>query len=80
MSCVFPASTRPSGIGRTRWWALAMLVASLFVSNVMAQAPAAQGGAAPALSAEELETLVGPIALYPDDLVAIILPAATNPL
>ncbi|MBK7592129.1 MAG: DUF3300 domain-containing protein [Betaproteobacteria bacterium] len=25
-------------------------------------------------------TLVGPIALYPDDLVAIILPAATNPL
>ena len=27
-----------------------------------------------------LETLVGPIALYPDDLVAIILPASTNPL
>ena len=24
--------------------------------------------------------LVGPIALYPDDLVAIILPASTNPL
>jgi len=29
---------------------------------------------------QELEQLVGRIALYPDDLVAIILPAATNPL
>ena len=28
----------------------------------------------------ELEDLVGPIALYPDDLVAIVLPAATYPL
>ena len=28
----------------------------------------------------QLTKLVGPIALYPDDLVAIILPAATNPL
>src|SRR6185369_17859464 len=27
-----------------------------------------------------LDKLVGPIALYPDDLVAIILPASTNPL
>ena len=33
-----------------------------------------------ALSAQELDKLVGPIALYPDDLVAIVLPAATNPL
>jgi hypothetical protein len=29
---------------------------------------------------DELEGLVGRIALYPDDLVAIILPASTNPL
>lgn len=28
----------------------------------------------------ELEALIGPIALYPDDLLAIILPAATYPL
>lgn len=37
---------------------------------------------APALdySDEELQTLVGPIALYPDDLVAIVLPASTYPL
>ena len=45
-----------------------------------AQAPAASGDVAQAPSPEELERLVGPIALYPDDLVAIILPAATNPL
>jgi hypothetical protein len=34
----------------------------------------------PIATAEELETLVGPIALYPDDLLAIVLPAATYPL
>jgi len=34
----------------------------------------------PIASAAELETLVGPIALYPDDLLAIVLPASTFPL
>jgi len=34
----------------------------------------------PIASATELETLVGPIALYPDDLLAIVLPASTFPL
>lgn len=29
---------------------------------------------------EELESLIGPIALYPDDLLAIVLPASTYPL
>lgn len=32
------------------------------------------------LSAEELETLVAPVALYPDDLLAVVLPASTYPL
>jgi len=32
------------------------------------------------LSADELEELVGPVALYPDELLAIVLPAATWPL
>jgi Protein of unknown function (DUF3300) len=32
------------------------------------------------LTAAELETLIGPIALYPDDLLAIVLPASTYPL
>ena len=34
----------------------------------------------PLLSAAELEEIVGPIALYPDDLLAIVLPASTYPL
>ena len=34
----------------------------------------------PPLTQEELEELVGPIALYPDNLLAIVLPASTYPL
>lgn len=34
----------------------------------------------PRLSHNELQDLVGPIALYPDDLLAIVLPAAAYPL
>ena len=34
----------------------------------------------PLLSAAELEELVGPVALYPDDLLAIVLPAAAYPM
>jgi hypothetical protein len=58
-------------------WAL---FATLFALQAVAQAPAAAGGAAPPPPADELEKLVAPIALYPDDLVGIILPASTNPL
>jgi hypothetical protein len=70
-------------------WARAAFTGLLSVAACMAlmgapltfaQAPVAPGGAAQAPSPEELEQLVGPIALYPDDLVAIILPASTNPL
>ena len=50
-------------------------------------APAATGAATTAfsgtddnLSPAQLQTLVAPIALYPDDLVAIVLPASTQPL
>ena len=46
-----------------------------------AQAPVAGDSPPPTpLAAQQLEELVGRIALYPDDLVAIILPAATFPL
>ncbi|MCH7898570.1 MAG: DUF3300 domain-containing protein [Proteobacteria bacterium] len=34
----------------------------------------------PLLTRQELQDLVGPVALYPDDLLAIVLPAATYPL
>jgi hypothetical protein len=60
--------------------ALALCVGLIAAPLAAAQAPAASGNAAEAPSPEELEKLVGPIALYPDDLVAIILPASTNPL
>jgi len=60
--------------------ALVTCVALVVAPMVVAQAPAASGNAAEAPSPEELENLVGPIALYPDDLVAVILPASTNPL
>jgi hypothetical protein len=63
------------------WHALlAGIIALVFALDALAQAPAPAGGVASAPSAEELVKLVGPIALYPDDLVAIILPASTNPL
>jgi hypothetical protein len=32
------------------------------------------------LSADELNTLVAPVALYPDEFLAVVLPAATIPL
>src|SRR4051812_5680603 len=32
------------------------------------------------LSPAQLETLVGRVALYPDDLLALVLPASTQPL
>ncbi|MGO9824183.1 MAG: DUF3300 domain-containing protein, partial [Terriglobales bacterium] len=44
--------------------------------------PPAQGSSAPApapLSADQLDSMVAPIALYPDALVAQVLAAATNP-
>jgi len=59
---------------------LAACAALICVPLASAQAPAASGSAAEAPSPEELDKLVGPIALYPDDLVAVILPASTNPL
>ena len=71
-----------AGRGDSSPW-IGLLAGFFFLITAMhavAQAPAAPGGAAPPTSAEELAKLVGPIALYPDDLVAIILPAATNPL
>ena len=60
---------------------VAILVASLGNPNALAQAPAAPAPAGAAQTpGEQLEKLVARIALYPDDLVAIILPSATNPL
>ena len=77
-----PSAIEPIGRGsRSRNLTLLLtLVGALATANVLAQAPAAATVAAQAPAAEELEQLVGRIALYPDDLVAIILPASTSPL
>jgi hypothetical protein len=63
---------------------LMVILIGLFISlsgllKAQAQAPAA-GGGPPKLTDKQLEDLVAPIALYPDDLLAIILPASTFPL
>jgi hypothetical protein len=68
---------------RSRWqWVAGLVAIALLVltMHATAQAPAAPAGAAPPTPTAQIDKLVGPIALYPDDLVAIILPASTNPL
>ena len=59
---------------------LLALVASAFALPASAQAPAAPVAATAAPAANAMDDLVGRIALYPDDLVAVILPASTSPL
>lgn len=58
----------------------ACLVSVSAVAQVTPGAPASTLVPAPRLPAAELEKLVGPIALYPDDLLAILLPASTTPI
>jgi hypothetical protein len=57
--------------------AISFALASLGTMPAFSQAVPA---AAPAYTPEQLEKLVGPIALYPDELLAITLPSATYPL
>ncbi len=60
--------------------ALAVALITTFVGSPVFAQEVAAATAAPGLAPEELEKLVARIALYPDDLVALILPASTNPL
>jgi hypothetical protein len=60
------------------------IAALIFCVGVVIQTPAQSpvpppGSAVPMLSSAELDQLLGPIALYPDPLIAQILPAATQP-
>src|SRR5262245_6745574 len=70
-------------IASTAWgrlW-LALCVLMLAAAAAALRPAAAQDGQAITLATPaELDELVGPIALYPDDLVAIVLPASTYPL
>lgn len=76
-----PTTFYPLRQRRSAWAAL--LASTMLASaapSAMAQAPAAPTASATAASSEALDALVGPFALYPDDLVALILPASTQPL
>ena len=57
-----------------------LVLAAPLGAQAPAPAPATAANASEAPSSAELEELVGRIALYPDDLLSIILPAATFPL
>jgi hypothetical protein len=58
---------------------LGICLSSAPMTNLKAQAPAAQSDSAPQYSADDLDKMLGPIALYPDPLIALILPASTTP-
>jgi hypothetical protein len=83
MTKKFEPLAPPYRRSRSLWLSLmagVVLGVTAVSGTAQAQAPAAATGAANPAPAEDLANLVGPIALYPDDLVAIILPASTNPL
>jgi hypothetical protein len=57
------------------------LVASWLLASAIAPFSAqAQSSSAPSMTSDQLDKLVAPIALYPDPLVAQILPASTYPV
>jgi hypothetical protein len=58
----------------------AALFTTVLTPTAFAQSPTASATSPEPTSPEALEKLVARIALYPDDLIAIILPASTNPL
>ncbi|MCY4565271.1 MAG: DUF3300 domain-containing protein, partial [Gammaproteobacteria bacterium] len=61
--------------------AICGLAGAVSAGSAWAEVPeAASVEAVELLTDSELETLVAPVALYPDDLLAIVLPASTFPL
>lgn len=51
-----------------------------WVAHAAAQPAQSATAADEQLTPEALQQLVGPIALYPDDLLSVVLPASTQPL
>lgn len=83
--------TATTGLAQTLLALLALMPASLLaqvpvddngeiIGNYEEQAPETGNEEIPLLSPADLEELIGPIALYPDDLLAIVLPASAYPL
>ena len=64
--------------------AVVCIAAAFRPGSIPAQVPPGQpqraAPTAPLLSPDQLQNLVGRIALYPDDLLGLVLPAATTPL
>jgi len=77
---MFVKSRLNSMLGQGLITVLVMLLTFPFGMNGLHAQGAGGGGSQSGLSPQELEKLVGPIALYPDDLVGIVLPASTNAL
>jgi hypothetical protein len=71
-----------SGLAKKLLTSVLIASAGLFSGLAHCQEPATTDAATTdeGLSATEIETLVGPIALYPDELMSIVLPASTFPL
>ena len=65
---------------RSPWFWLACGVLALGAAVAVRPAATQEVETLELATAEELHEIVGPIALYPDDLVAIVLPASTYPL
>src|SRR6185312_16306136 len=67
---------------RRSFFALLLLAVPFgpFAASAQTRAPAAAPSSNQLLKSEELEALVAPIALYPDDLLSLVLMASTYPL
>lgn len=66
---------RMSGFERYRGRSILLGLLFMFCCSTLVRAD----DAPPLASAEQLEDLLGPVALYPDPLLAVILPATTEP-
>ena len=81
-------STLTAVLGRMLWSGVAGITIGIMAlgnpsiarAAGAAETPSQAGSEEVGLGAAELEELVGPIALYPDELLAIVLPASTYPL
>lgn len=83
----FPVRGRPNlerDMARTLYRILAVLTTVLWVTTGGARAQTAvappAGGGAPAMAQDQLDALLAPVALYPDQLLTQVLMAATYPL
>ena len=56
-------------------WAVVLVISTAFFSKIVYSEETATTAASDGYSADEIETLIAPIALYPDELIAIVLPA-----